>query len=106
MEQLGWMAPGFSIGMNDPSKPGFNPAVFTIDQTKVPGLRNLAARPPYFHNGSAPDLAIVVDYHDRRFSIGLSAQEKSDLVAFPRVKMSVPLRVGAAPLREAMPLYS
>jgi cytochrome c peroxidase len=37
---------------------------------------------PYIHNGLAADLAAVVAFYDSRFAMGLSAQEKSDLVAF------------------------
>jgi cytochrome c peroxidase len=51
---------------------------------KGPILRGLAARAPYFHNGLAPTLRDVIDFYDRRFNVGLSAQEKSDLVAFLR----------------------
>ena len=36
----------------------------------------------YFHNGFAKDLWAVVDFYNTRFSIGLTKQEKSDLVAF------------------------
>jgi cytochrome c peroxidase len=49
---------------------------------KGPILRGLAARSPYFHNGLAATLADVVEFYDHRFDIGLSAQEKSDLIAF------------------------
>jgi cytochrome c peroxidase len=49
---------------------------------KGPILRNLAARPPYFHNGSASTLGDVVDFYDTRFHIGLTRQDKADLVAF------------------------
>ena len=45
-------------------------------------LRGLAARPPYFHNGSAATLEDVVRFYDERFAIGFTAQEKSDLLAF------------------------
>ena len=38
----------------------------------------------YFHNGMAKDLWAVVDFYNTRFSIGLTQQEKSDLVAFLR----------------------
>ncbi len=55
-----------------------------IGRFKGPMLRNLAARAPYFHNGSADDLAAVVAFYDSRFHIGLSAGEKADLVAFLR----------------------
>lgn len=53
-----------------------------VGRMKVPGLRGLAARAPYFHNGSARTLADVVDYYDKRFNIGFSGQNKSDLIAF------------------------
>ena len=46
--------------------------------------RGLAARAPYFHNGSAATLAEVVDFYDTRFAMHLTAQEKADLVAFLR----------------------
>jgi cytochrome c peroxidase len=49
---------------------------------KGPILRGLAARAPYFHNGFAATLADVVEFYDGRFNIGLSGQEKSDLIAF------------------------
>lgn len=47
-------------------------------------MRGLAARAPYFSNGSAKDLRGVVDFYDRRFHIGYSEQEKSDLVNLMR----------------------
>jgi cytochrome c peroxidase len=49
---------------------------------KGPVLRGLAARAPYFHNGSAQSLMDVVEFYDSRFQIGLTAQEKADLAAF------------------------
>jgi len=55
-----------------------------IGRFKGPILRALSGRAPYFHNGSAADLNAVVAFYDGRFAIGLSAQEKSDLVAFLR----------------------
>ncbi len=53
-----------------------------IGKVKGPILRGLAARAPYFHNGSASTLLDVVNFYDQRFSIGFSAQQKSDLVNF------------------------
>jgi cytochrome c peroxidase len=55
-----------------------------IGKFKGPILRGLAGRAPYFHNGSAATLEDVVEFYDTRFSIGLSAGEKSDIVAFLR----------------------
>jgi cytochrome c peroxidase len=53
-----------------------------IGRFKGPVMRGLAARAPYFHNGSAPTIADVVDFYDTRFNIGLTAREKRDLIAF------------------------
>jgi cytochrome c peroxidase len=53
-----------------------------IARFKGPILRGLAARAPYFHNGSAATLMDVVEFYDRRFSIGLTDQHKTDLVNF------------------------
>ncbi|HEY6912819.1 MAG TPA: hypothetical protein VI356_25785 [Myxococcales bacterium] len=51
---------------------------------KGPVLRGLAARAPYFHDGSAAALQDAVEFYDTRFAIGFTAQEKSDLVSFLR----------------------
>jgi cytochrome c peroxidase len=55
-----------------------------IGKIKGPILRGLAARAPYFHNGSAGSLGDVIDFYDKRFNIGFTSQEKADLVAFLR----------------------
>jgi len=45
-------------------------------------FRGLAARAPYFSNGSAATIRELVDFYDRRYNIGYSEQEKQDLVNF------------------------
>jgi cytochrome c peroxidase len=55
-----------------------------VGRVKGPILRGLAGRAPYFHNGSAETLADVVNFYDQRFDLGLSEQQKADLVAFLR----------------------
>jgi len=55
-----------------------------IGAFKVPTLRGLAARPPYFHDGSAASLEEVVLFYDDLFKIGLRVQQKDALVAFLR----------------------
>jgi hypothetical protein len=45
-------------------------------------FRGLAARAPYFSNGSAATLRELVDFYDRRFDMKLSETEKQDLVNF------------------------
>jgi len=61
----------------DPTNPFFG-------RFKGPILRGLAARTPYFHNASAATLIDVVEFYQTRFQLGLSAQQKMDLVAFLR----------------------
>jgi cytochrome c peroxidase len=53
-----------------------------VAKFKGPVLRGLAARAPYFHNGSAQTLMDVVNFYNSRFQLGFTDQEKADLVAF------------------------
>lgn len=53
-----------------------------IGKVKGPILRGLAGRAPYFHNGAAATLKDVVEFYNERFSLNLTAQQKTDLVAF------------------------
>src|SRR5712692_10368646 len=53
-----------------------------VGKIKGPILRGLAARAPYFHNGSAATLLDAVNFYVTRFGIGFTDQEKADLVAF------------------------
>jgi cytochrome c peroxidase len=55
-----------------------------IGKFKVPVLRGLAARPPYFHNGSAATLDEVITFYDIHFGIGFTPAERADLTAFLR----------------------
>ena len=55
-----------------------------IAKFKGPVLRALAARPPYFHDGSAATLADVIAFYDKRFALQLTDREKADLFAFLR----------------------
>jgi len=55
-----------------------------MGRMKAPSLRSLAARAPYFHNGSSKTLLDVVNFYDGRFDIGFTEAEKQDLVAFLR----------------------
>jgi cytochrome c peroxidase len=52
-----------------------------LGRIKGPILRGLAARAPYFHNSAAATLAEVVEFHNQRFLMELTDQEKADLVA-------------------------
>ena len=68
-----------------------------LGKFKVPGLRNVAVTPPYMHNGMFSTLEEVVEYYDNptkfvahsinadsllQKPLGLTVQEKSDLVEF------------------------
>lgn len=75
---------GERVATTDPGRALITGKWKDIGRFKGPVLRSLASRPPYFHNGSAADLAAVVDFYDRRFGIGFTAAEKEDLVAFLR----------------------
>lgn len=55
-----------------------------IGRFKGPILRGLAARAPYFHNGSARNLREVVRFYEQRFGLQLSNREERDLIAFLR----------------------
>jgi hypothetical protein len=78
-QQLGT---GLTITVTDPGRGLISRKFTDLGKTKGPILRGLASRAPYFHNGSAKDLSTVIEFYDQRFHIGLTAQEKSDLVAF------------------------
>ena len=45
-------------------------------------FRGLAARAPYFTNGSSATLRELVDFYDRRYNIQYTEREKEDLVNF------------------------
>jgi cytochrome c peroxidase len=49
---------------------------------KTPTLINADVNAPYFHDGRFDTYAEVVDYFDRHFDLGLTRQDRSDLVAY------------------------
>jgi len=73
---------GRIIYTSDPGRALITGKCSDIGSTTVHQLRGLAARAPYFHNGSAKTLRDVIDFYDRRFNIGYTEQEKQDLVNF------------------------
>ena len=77
-------APFETVETTDPGRALLTGKWKDIGRFKGPILRALATRAPYFHNGSAKDLNAVLDFYDDRFALGLTAQEKADLVAFLR----------------------
>jgi cytochrome c peroxidase len=75
-------ATGEIIETSDPGNALVSGRWRDVGKMKTPNLRGLASRAPYFHNGSARTLEDVVRFYDRRFRMGLSAQEQADLAAF------------------------
>src|SRR5262249_3639325 len=70
------------VAVTDPGRALVSGRFLDAGKTKGPMLRGLSARAPYFHNGSAKDLATVVRFYDARFAIGLTTDQQADLVAF------------------------
>ena len=70
------------VVVTDPGRALISGKCADVGKFKGPILRGLAARAPYFHNGSAATLMDVVNFYDQRFSIGFTDQQKQDLVNF------------------------
>jgi hypothetical protein len=75
---------GRLVRTTDPGRALVTGRCSDIGRFKVPTLRGLAARAPYFHHGAAGTLTEVVDLYEQRFAIGLTAEERADLLAFLR----------------------
>lgn len=75
-------ATGQTFHVTDPGRALISGKCADIGKTKGPILRGLAARAPYFHNGSGTTLLDVVNFYNRRFNLGLAERQKLDLVAF------------------------
>jgi hypothetical protein len=73
---------GQTFVVTDPGRALISGKCADIGKVKGPILRGLAARAPYFHNGSAATLLDVVNFYDQRFNIGFTDQQKQDLVNF------------------------
>ena len=77
-------ADGQIVQTTDPGRALISGKFADIGKFKGPILRGLAARAPYFHNGSAADLGAVIDFYNERFGAGIVGKEKEDLIAFLR----------------------
>ncbi len=71
-----------SFYTSDPGKALITGQCSDFNRIKGPILRGLAARAPYFHNGAATSLHELVNFYDQRFSMQLTEEQKSALVAF------------------------
>ncbi len=73
---------GDTVQTTDPARALITGKCADVGKTKGPILRGLAARAPYFHNGSAATLEDAVEFYNQRFNLNLTEQQKADLVAF------------------------
>jgi hypothetical protein len=73
---------GRTIYTQDPGRALISGKCEDVGAIVIQQFRGLAARAPYFSNGSAGNLREVVDFYDRRFNIRFTEQEKVDLVNF------------------------
>ena len=77
-------ATGETVQTTDPGRAMVTGRWRDVGKFKGPVLRALAARAPYFHDGSAASLSEVLEFYDKRFRLQLSEREKADLLAFLR----------------------
>ena len=71
--------------LHAPSETGMDPryaARTTQKAYRTTPLRGLWQHPPYFHDGSAATLADVVEHYNRVRALGLTDQQKRDLVEY------------------------
>jgi hypothetical protein len=73
---------GSVVVTNDPGRAITTGKCRDIGRFKVPQARALTGHAPYFHDGSAATMTDVVNFYNKRFSIGLSSQDVMDLVHF------------------------
>ncbi len=73
---------GRTIFTQDPGRALITGKCNDIGAIVMQQFRGMAARAPYFVNGSAKNLRELVDFYDRRFNIRYSEQEKIDLENF------------------------
>jgi cytochrome c peroxidase len=85
---------------NHPGRGKFVPDIIKMKQAfKTPGLREISKRAPYMHDGSIGTLEQVIEHYDQggidrpsrsdlMKPLGLTAQEKSDLVSFMKTLTS------------------
>jgi hypothetical protein len=73
---------GRVIHTQDPGRALISGKCEDVGTIVIQQFRGLAARAPYFSNGSAATLRELVDFYDRRFNIKYTEQERTDLVNF------------------------
>jgi cytochrome c peroxidase len=73
---------GELIETTDPGRALISGKWTDMNKFKAPILRGLAARAPYFHDGSANTIAAVVSHYESHFGIAFEGNEKQNLISF------------------------
>jgi predicted MFS family arabinose efflux permease len=73
---------GRVIYTSDPGRALISGRCVDVGSIVMAQFRGLAARAPYFSNGSMKSLRELVDFYDRRFDMKMTEAEKQDLVNF------------------------
>ncbi len=73
---------GRVIRTYDPGRALISGKCVDIGALTIQQSRGLAARAPYFSNGSAKNIAEVLEFYERRFDFKYTPQEKQDLINF------------------------
>jgi hypothetical protein len=73
---------GSTVYVRDPGLALITGKCADIGKVKSAQLRALAARAPYFHDGTAATLQDVLNFYNKRFNINFTSQEMKDLLNF------------------------
>ncbi|HSG55065.1 MAG TPA: hypothetical protein VLA45_06385, partial [Paracoccaceae bacterium] len=73
---------GRVIYTQDPGRALVSGKCYDVGTIVMQQFRGLAARAPYFSNGSANDIDEIVNFYDRRYNIQYTRQERTDLANF------------------------
>ena len=73
---------GETIQTTDPGRALITGKWSDMNRFKVPSIRALGSRAPYFHDGSANTLADVVKFYESSLGFNFTDAEEADLVAF------------------------
>lgn len=69
------------LRMHEALDPGYAARTATGKYRTTP-LRGVIHHAPYFHDGSAANLLVVVNHYDEHFRLNLTAAQKADLVEY------------------------
>jgi len=75
---------GAQITTTDPGKGLRTGRWNDINKFKVPNLRGLGNRPPFFHNGAAKSLTDIVNFYNQKFKMNMTSEEIRKVVVFLR----------------------